>query len=130
MGIDAKAFRSQRPYPWVNPHGALAEGAYRTLTESLPELDLFTKTFGKQRKYGQSVEGVLQKLGFQWQAFSTAAADGADGVDVTTLKEMLVDYPSLDWGIRARRRFFPSRVTSQTDPSIWKQANSVRSGFR
>jgi hypothetical protein len=53
-GIDAQAFRSQRPYPWVNLHGALTRDAYQTLTESLPELDLFTKTFGKQRKYGQN----------------------------------------------------------------------------
>ncbi len=47
----------------------------------------------------KGVENVLQKLGFQWQAFSSATTDAADGVHVTTLEEMLVAYPSIDWGI-------------------------------
>lgn len=47
----------------------------------------------------KGVENVLQKLGFQWQAFPSVTTDAAAGVHGTTLEEMLVEYPSIDWGI-------------------------------
>jgi len=51
--IDADAYRQQMPYPWVNPYGLLHEEAYQSLIHALPDLSLFTTTFGRARKYGQ-----------------------------------------------------------------------------
>ncbi len=51
--LDAQAFRSRSPYPWVNPRGLLSERGYRELHDTLPELASFEKVFGKKRKYGQ-----------------------------------------------------------------------------
>jgi hypothetical protein len=51
--IDPAAFRARTPYPWVSPEGVLTEDGYARLRETLPELALFERRFGEQRKHGQ-----------------------------------------------------------------------------
>ena len=51
--IDAGAFRAQKPFPWVNPVGALTDEGYWCLLDTLPEVSLFERSVGKVRKYGQ-----------------------------------------------------------------------------
>jgi hypothetical protein len=51
--IDPLAFRSTRPFPWIELEGALTEPAYRTLLASLPPVSLFDEDFGYRRKHGQ-----------------------------------------------------------------------------
>jgi hypothetical protein len=51
--IDGAAFRNRKPYPWLNPEGALTEIAYRELREHLPDVSLFDKYFGVRRAHGQ-----------------------------------------------------------------------------
>src|SRR5215510_5359640 len=51
--IDPVTFRSQTPYPWINPEGLLTEMGYRRLLENLPDATLFTPLFGGSRMYGQ-----------------------------------------------------------------------------
>ena len=51
--ISPEAFQSAHPYPWVNPAGLLTEEGYRSLYENLPDVGLFERRFGQQRKYGQ-----------------------------------------------------------------------------
>jgi hypothetical protein len=45
--IDTAAFRSQKPYPWINPEGLLTEMGYQRLRETLPDVTKFTTEFGK-----------------------------------------------------------------------------------
>ena len=52
-GLSTESFRSQQPYPWVNPQGLLTEEGFRELHRDLPDLALFDAVFGKRRKYGQ-----------------------------------------------------------------------------
>ena len=51
--VDVEKYRAQSPYPWVNPYGLLHEDAFFQLLDDLPDLSLFTSTFGRSRKYGQ-----------------------------------------------------------------------------
>lgn len=51
--IDPVAFRTAKPYPWMNPEGLLTETGYQCLRETLPEVSMFERRFGEQRKYGQ-----------------------------------------------------------------------------
>jgi hypothetical protein len=51
--IDPIAFQSQKPYPWINPEGFLTEEGYRRLLDTLPDVSLFERCFGEERKYGQ-----------------------------------------------------------------------------
>ena len=51
--VDASAFRSRTPYPWVNPEGLLTAAGYQRLLETLPDVSLFTPMFGVVRKHGQ-----------------------------------------------------------------------------
>ncbi|NOX67629.1 MAG: hypothetical protein GXP15_00430 [Gammaproteobacteria bacterium] len=51
--LDGKAFQTQDPFPWINPKGALSETGYRQLLSTLPDVSLFDKSFGYQRKHGQ-----------------------------------------------------------------------------
>ncbi len=51
--LDPEAYRSTHPYPWANPEGILRPEAYETLYENLPDLSLFARHFGVQRKAGQ-----------------------------------------------------------------------------
>ncbi len=51
--LDAKAFQTTRPYPWVNPVGCLTDEGFRALQATLPHVDRFAKIFGKERSHGQ-----------------------------------------------------------------------------
>ena len=51
--IDTATFRSQKPYPWINPAGLLTEGGYQRLRETLPDVTKFTPDFGKNRLDGK-----------------------------------------------------------------------------
>ena len=51
--IDARDFRSRRPYPWVNPEGLLTPAGYQRLLAALPDVSQFTPVFGGTRKHGQ-----------------------------------------------------------------------------
>ena len=51
--IDPAEFRSQKPYPWINPPYLLTEEGYACLLQTLPDVRLFTPHFRKQRKHGQ-----------------------------------------------------------------------------
>ncbi|MEK7545963.1 MAG: 2OG-Fe(II) oxygenase [Patescibacteria group bacterium] len=52
-GVDAAAFRTARPYPWVNPAHALTDEGRKALRSELPATELFRATFGMERAYGQ-----------------------------------------------------------------------------
>ena len=74
--LDGEAFRNQKPYPWVNPEGALTAAAYRTLRDNLPDVSLFDGYFGVNRAHGQQSHDryVLEyrdglDLPAPWQAF-------------------------------------------------------------
>jgi hypothetical protein len=51
--IDAESFRSQKPYPWINPSGLLTRSGYERLIADLPDLSLFDEYFNVERKFGQ-----------------------------------------------------------------------------
>jgi len=51
--LDPRAFRAQKPYPWLNPEGCLTERGFRRLVSSLPELELFEARIGESRRFGQ-----------------------------------------------------------------------------
>lgn len=51
--LDARTFREERPFPWINPERLITERGYERLLESLPELSLFTPEFGRTRAFGQ-----------------------------------------------------------------------------
>src|SRR5262245_39381330 len=51
--IDRHAFRSQQPFPWVNPYGLLIEDGYQRLLNTPPDRSLFTPVFGKKRTDGK-----------------------------------------------------------------------------
>ena len=51
--IEANWFRSQSPYPFVNPHALIRPEAWEVLEAELPSLDLFDRKFGKERRAGQ-----------------------------------------------------------------------------
>jgi len=53
QAIDVEAYRSQRPFPWLNPIGLLTDEGYRRLLETLPNRSMFTPIFGKQRADGK-----------------------------------------------------------------------------
>ncbi len=74
--FDPRTFREADPYPWMNPEGMLTDAGYRELVENMPDMSLFTPSFGVQRKYGQQsheryileyVDGL--DLPACWQAF-------------------------------------------------------------
>ncbi|MDJ0851585.1 MAG: 2OG-Fe(II) oxygenase [Myxococcota bacterium] len=52
-GLDPEAYQSGSPYPWTNPEGILLPEAYQSLYQNLPDLSLFTRHFGVDRKAGQ-----------------------------------------------------------------------------
>jgi hypothetical protein len=73
---DPKAFRNQRPYPWMNPQGLLTQQGFEELLANMPDLALFKVFFAKKRKYGQKSHNryVLEyqdglDLPAPWQAF-------------------------------------------------------------
>lgn len=76
--IDAHAFQTQHPFPWVNPAGLLTAGGFQALCESMPTLDQFERIFGKRRRYGQKPHDRMsleyspdmhKSLSPAWQAF-------------------------------------------------------------
>jgi hypothetical protein len=74
--LDGEAFRNQKPYPWVNPEGALTDAAYQELRDNLPDVSLFDGYFGVSRAHGQQSHDryVLEyrdglDLPAPWQAF-------------------------------------------------------------
>ena len=54
LALDPAEYRSQKPYPYVNPQGILRPEAFETLTRNLPDLSLFDESFGVERKAGQA----------------------------------------------------------------------------
>ena len=74
--FDPRTFREADPYPWMNPEGMLTDAGYRELVANMPDMSLFTPSFGVQRKYGQQsheryileyVDGL--ELPACWQTF-------------------------------------------------------------
>ena len=51
--FNSEEFRQCKPYPWANPTDLVTAEGYRTLRANLPDISLFKKMFGKQRKHGQ-----------------------------------------------------------------------------
>jgi hypothetical protein len=52
--IDAGTFRSQKPFPFVNPEALIFPEAWDTLEAELPDLAHFHQKFGKKRRAGQA----------------------------------------------------------------------------
>lgn len=76
--IDAEAFRTTRPYPWLNPRGFLTDSGFAELAANMPDLSLFDSFFGKQRKYGQ-------------QSHDRYVLEYTDGLDIPACWQSLVD---------------------------------------
>jgi hypothetical protein len=51
--IDDRAFRDQRPYPWLNAASLLTDDAFGTLVGALPEPERLEPSFGVKRAHGQ-----------------------------------------------------------------------------
>ena len=51
--LDGAAFRTTKPYPWINPMGCLTADGFRALESTLPQVDRFQRIFGKERSHGQ-----------------------------------------------------------------------------
>jgi hypothetical protein len=51
--MDPEDYQNTRPFPWANPEGLIREEGYRELVETLPDVSLFSKVFGKKRRFGQ-----------------------------------------------------------------------------
>ncbi len=82
--LDAGVFRSQQPYPWVNPERLLTDEGYRRLGETLPDAAVFERRFGMTRSHGQQSHDRLAleydddvDVAEEWHAF-VAELRGAD----------------------------------------------------
>ena len=51
--LDALAFQSRDPYPWLNESGLLRPDGFRALAKTLPDVERFDRAFGVARKHGQ-----------------------------------------------------------------------------
>lgn len=51
--IDPSSFRTQKPYPWINPGGLLTDEGYRRLRKTLPDVSQLNPVFGARRLHGQ-----------------------------------------------------------------------------
>jgi hypothetical protein len=51
--IDPDSFRTQHPYPWINPQCFIAKDRYRELLDTMPDISQFRAFFGKKRNHGQ-----------------------------------------------------------------------------
>ena len=51
--LDRGAFRTRRPYPWVNPEGVLTDAGFAALRETIPDVAKFDRFFGVERSHGQ-----------------------------------------------------------------------------
>jgi hypothetical protein len=74
--LDAKAFQQTRPYPFVNPEGALTPEGYQRLIDTLPGTEVMQPFFNVKRKHGQQPHDrwVLEYsdravLSDDWKAF-------------------------------------------------------------
>jgi hypothetical protein len=52
--IDTREFRNTSPYPWANPEGLLTPEGYQALLANMPDVALFERKFGKQRRGEQA----------------------------------------------------------------------------
>jgi hypothetical protein len=52
--IETETFRSTSPYPWANPEGLLTQEGYRALLDNMPDVSMFERKFGKQRRGEQA----------------------------------------------------------------------------
>jgi hypothetical protein len=74
--IDAIAFQSAEPFPWMNINGFLTEEAFDSLYQTLPHSSQLKPEIGKVRDYGQQSHDRLSlqyrpglELSPQWQSF-------------------------------------------------------------
>lgn len=51
--MDAQAFQTRTPFPWLNEPALLTEEGHARLVATLPDISLFEPVFGEVRKYGQ-----------------------------------------------------------------------------
>lgn len=51
--IQEREFLNTKPFPFLNPQGAIKPEMFLKLHASMPDIGLFTKTVGMERKYGQ-----------------------------------------------------------------------------
>ena len=59
--IDPAGYQAQQPYPWANPENLLRPEAFERLRQSLPEVALFQRSFGKARL--ATIPGVVPGVG-------------------------------------------------------------------
>ena len=76
--FDPRTFREADPYPWMNPEGMLTDAGYRELVDNMPDMSLFTPSFGVQRKYGQ-------------QSHERYILEYVDGLDLPACWQTFVD---------------------------------------
>ncbi len=76
--IDPSSFRTQKPYPWINPAGLLTEDGYRRLRETLPDVSQLNSVFGLDRLHGQ-------------QSHDRYTLEYNDGLDVADVWKEFVD---------------------------------------
>jgi len=62
--IDGEQFRNTRPYPWLNPAGALTDDGFSELVEHLPDVSQCKPVFGRSRKHGQQSH---DRFALEWQ---------------------------------------------------------------
>jgi hypothetical protein len=51
--IDPRSFRATQPYPWINPSDLISSAGFERLASTLPDVSMFRRVFGKERKFGQ-----------------------------------------------------------------------------
>lgn len=52
--LDAQAYQTTAPYPWLGIPGFIQAERYQALLDSMPETTLFDENFGHKRKFGQA----------------------------------------------------------------------------
>jgi len=52
IGVDH--FWRQQPFPWLSVQGILTDDGYRALLENMPDVSMFEKKFGYERRAGQA----------------------------------------------------------------------------
>ncbi len=52
--IEPKSFQTAEPFPWINPPNLLTDTGFTELMETMPDVSLFEKKFGKPRSFGQA----------------------------------------------------------------------------
>ena len=51
--LDSDEFLGRQPYPWANPEGLITAEGYEALVNNMPDISLFEKKFGYERRAGQ-----------------------------------------------------------------------------